>query len=334
MGDEMKIAQIGTGYWGRNHARVWRELKDEGVVDDIILCDINEDAVKPLAEDLKLEYLTSPEEILENYDIDAVDIVAPTSRHYDLAKKFLMVGKDVFVEKPLTLTSKQSEELIQIAEDKKLILMPGHVFRYHPALQELKKKISRGELGEIRYLNTIRSGLRIPRNDMGVLLALGIHDVDIYSYLLDREYPDEVYCSVQYNIMPKIEDIAYLLLKYGNINGYIFESWLTPIGNKIRELHVIGESEAVRINYLKPDILEIYNSGVFVGEEKKYILQNEGMRTETVPYKEPLKEELKDFINSIQKRRQPISDMYHGMKAIKIIEYAIESSKNGKPITL
>ncbi len=325
----MKVAQIGTGYWGRNHARVWKELKDEGIIEDIILVDINESAVGPLARNFGLEYLTSVDDIPSN--IDAVDIVAPTPLHFPLSKRFLEAGKNVFVEKPMTANSDEGEELVNLAESSGRILMPGHLFRYHPALNHMKKMISDGRLGRIFYLKTVRSALRVPRKDMGVLLALAIHDVDTYSYLLNRD-PESVLCSIQENFWKGVEDVAQMVMDYGGISGYIFESWLSPVGNKIREIYGAGEQMSARIDYLKPDIVEIYDSGI-IPVNGEFSVENEGMRTITIPYKEPLKEELKDFIASAEKGRQPVADMYSGLKAVKIIEKAMESARAERKIS-
>ncbi len=324
----MKIAQIGTGYWGRNHARVWKELKEEGFVDEVILVDIKESAVKPIAENFSLPYLTSIEDIPK--DIDAVDIVAPTPLHFELSKRFLYEGKAVLVEKPMTSTSDESRELIEIAEKNGVVLMPGHLFRYHPALNSLKKMVSDGRFGKIFYLKTVRSALRIPRKDMGVLLALGIHDVDVYSYLLEKE-PKSILCSVQENFWNGIDDVAQITIRYDDEFGYIFESWLSPVGNKIREIQVIGAQMSARIDYLKPDVIEIYDSNI-IEENGDFRVENEGMRSITLPYKEPLKEELRDFINSVKTGKKPEADMYAGLRAVEIIEKAMESAKEGREI--
>jgi UDP-N-acetylglucosamine 3-dehydrogenase len=326
----MKIAQIGTGYWGRNHARVWKELKTDGIIEDVILVDINEKAVKPLAENLGLEYLTSPEDIPE--DVDAIDIVAPTPLHFPLSKKFMEKGKHILVEKPMTSNSKEGKELVRLAEETGLILMPGHLFRYHPALNEMKKMVSTGRFGRVFYLKTIRSALRVPRKDMGVLLALAIHDVDIYSYILKKD-PKSILCSYQSNFWEGIDDVAQINLDYGGTWGYIFESWLSPVGTKIREIQVVGDQMSARIDYLKPDIVEIYDSGL-IPENGEYHVENEGNRVITIPYKEPLRAELEDFIKSIESHKQPVADMYSGLKAVEIIENAMESAKKGERIHL
>ncbi len=325
----MKIAQIGTGYWGRNHARVWKELKDEEIIEEIILVDIRENAVKPLAENFGLRYLTSIDDIPS--DIDAVDIVAPTSLHFSLSKRFLEDGKHVLVEKPMTENSGEGRDIVKIAEKSGRILMPGHLFRYHPALNYMKKMIYDKRFGRIFYLKTVRSALRAPRKDMGVLLALAIHDVDIYSYLLKKS-PKSIMCTTQENFWKGIEDVAQMVIDYEGVSGYIFESWLSPVGNKIREIHVAGEQMSAKIDYLKPDIIEIYDSGI-VPQNGEFLMENEGMRTVTVPYKEPLKEELKDFVNSAKTGKQPLTDMYSGLRAVEIIEKAMKSAETGRKVS-
>ena len=325
----MKIAQIGTGYWGKNHARVWKEMKDDGEIDDVILVDINEAAVSSLAKNLGLEYMTDPEKV---EGVDAVDIVAPTPLHFPLSMKFMEKGMDVFVEKPMTATSKESSELVSFAEKNGRILMPGHLFRYHPALNYIRGMVQRGEFGRIFYMKTTRSALRVPRKDMGVLLALAIHDVDTYSYVLERK-ADSVLCSIEENIWEGVEDVAHLRMEYGDVTGYIFESWLSPIGNKVREFQITGEGMSARIDYLKPDIIEIYESGLN-DEGGDFTLRNEGMRTVTIPYKEPLKEELRDFVSSVESRKMPVADMYSGMRAVELIEKAMKSARSGRKIDL
>ena len=326
----MKIAQIGTGYWGRNHARVWKEMKEEGIIDDIILVDVKESAVKPIADNFSLSYLTSTDDLPS--DIDAVDIVAPTPLHFPLSKRFLEEGKHVFVEKPMTATSKEGEELIKIAEKAGNILMPGHLFRYHPALNRMREMISSGRFGRIFYMKTVRSAMRVPRKDMGVLLALAIHDVDTYMYVLGKK-PDSVLCDASGQFWEGIEDVASLTLKYGETTGYIFESWLSPVANKIREIYVTGENMSARVDYLKPDVIELYDSSI-TRTNGDWILENEGMRSITVPYKEPLKEELLDFVRSCETGKTPEANMYAGLEAVRIIESAMESASTGKRVYL
>ncbi len=325
----MKVALIGTGYWGRNHAKVWRELRDEKLIDDIVLCDINEDVVKPLAKDFGFDYTTDPRSVMNREDIDAVDIASSTPTHYTLAKNAMQHGKHVLVEKPMAENSEECRELISIAEKEDRILMVGHIFRYHPALRELKDMIVRGELGEIVSMHTRRLSLRYPRKDMGVLLALAIHDVDIYAYLLD-ENPKEIFTITTSNYIPGIEEEALVVMRFSKATGYIKESWNYPLGKKIREIIVVGTESAVRIDYLKPDELVIYDSAIL----KDGGIKNEGEFIKRVPYIEPLKAELLDFVESVKNHRKPVADMYVGLRAVEIIEKAMESAEKGTTVRM
>ncbi len=325
----MKVALIGTGYWGRNHAKVWRELRDEKYIDEVMLCDINEDVVKPLAKDFGFDYTTDPRDVMKREDIDAVDIASSTPTHYTLAKNAMQHGKHVLVEKPMAENSEECRELISIAEKEDKILMVGHIFRYHPALRELKKMIARGELGDIVSMHTRRLSLRYPRKDMGVLLALAIHDVDVYAYLLD-ENPKEIFTVTTSNYIPGIEEEALIVMRFSKATGYIKESWNYPLGKKIREIIVVGTESAVRIDYLKPDELVIYDSAIL----KDGGIKNEGEFVKRVPYIEPLKAELLDFVESVKNHRKPVADMYVGLRAVEMIEKAMESAEKGSTVRM
>jgi len=322
----MRIAVIGTGYWGRNHVKVWRELKDKGIIEDAVLCDIREDVVKPLARDFGFSYTTDPEKIMKNESIDGIDIASSTPSHYPLAMDAMKNGKHVMVEKPMAENSERCEKLISVAEEEGKILMVGHIFRYHPALLELREMIMRGELGEIISMHTRRLSFRYPRKDMGVLLALAIHDVDIYSYLLNEE-PDEIMATTGSHFVSGIEEEAFIFMKFDETDGYIMESWNFPMEGKIRELVVVGSQSAARIDYLKPDEIVIYDAAV-VDEG----IKNEGKFIKRIDYVEPLKAELMDFVESIKNSRKPKADMYVGMNAVKMIEAAIKSAKEGRKI--
>ncbi|NPA75591.1 MAG: Gfo/Idh/MocA family oxidoreductase [Euryarchaeota archaeon] len=323
----MKIALIGTGYWGRNHAKVWKELKNEGKIDDVILCDISEDAVKPLAKDFGFEYSTDPRALMEREDIDAVDIASSTPSHYTLAKNAILHGKHVMVEKPMAERSEECKELIKIADVHKRVLMVGHIFRYHPALIALKKMIERGELGEIVSMQTRRLSLRYPRRDMGVLLALAIHDVDVYAYLLN-ENPDEILTVSSSNYVNGIEEDAHIFMNFSRALGHIHESWNYPLGKKIRELVVVGTESTARIDYLKPDEVIIYDAAILPNGSVK----NEGEFIKRVPYIEPLKAELLDFVESIEKNKTPVANGNVGLNAVRMIEVAIQSAENSRPM--
>ena len=156
----MKYGVIGTGYWGSNHARVAAELVDEGVLDDVVFCDVDEDRVAELASSYGVEYTTDYTE-LSSMGVDAVTIATPSPTHHELATHLLESDVDCLVEKPLALSSEDAWDMVKVADVENSVLGVGHIFRYHPALSDLKKRIDRGELGNIKYLNTTRFSFRV-----------------------------------------------------------------------------------------------------------------------------------------------------------------------------
>ena len=129
------IGVIGTGYWGKNHVRTYSELVSEGIIDEVKICDINEKRARELGNAFNIDYLTDYKELIRDPKIDAVSIVTPSPTHYQLAKEFMEAGKDVLVEKPMTMDSVEAEKLVQIGRDTGQILMVGHIFRHHPAVR-------------------------------------------------------------------------------------------------------------------------------------------------------------------------------------------------------
>ena len=320
----MKLAVIGTGYWGKNHVRALKELMDEGKLDELYICDVDEKRAKEMASNYGLQYFTNYKNLK---GMDGVVIATPSSTHYEISKYFLENGINVLVEKPMTMDSKKAEELIKIAEKNKNILMVGHIFRYHPAVVELKNRIMRGDFGKVYYIMSNRFSLRVPRPDMGVLFALGIHEVDLFTYLLNEEYPEAIFASIS-NYIGNHEEFAHIIAYFKNeIKGYAFESWITPVYGKRRELIIVGSRLSAFVDYLKPNEIKIFDSMIMNGS-----ISMEGEYTVPLEYKEPLKEELKDFIECIKSGKEPVANMYIGKRAVEMIEAAIKSSKEGRKI--
>lgn len=326
----MRVAVVGTGYWGRNHVRVWRELLDEGAIDDLVLFDIHRPTVERLSRDFGLPVAPDMDSIVHG-DADAVDIITPTATHAEMGIEVMRAGKDLFVEKPMAQTAEEARRMVAVAEETGRILMPGHIFRYHGALNALHRMIRRGDLGEVLQIHTHRTTLRIPRTDMGVLLALGIHDVDICAHLLG-EMPGTIYCETQENHVEGIEDTAFILLSFpGGTKAFIHESWTYPVGEKTRRLAVIGRRMSALIDYLRPTEIVIFDRRI--DETDGMALRDEGHRAEMVTYAEPLAEELRDFVRAVRTREPPASDMRVGLLSVEMIEAAARSVGEGRPVT-
>jgi UDP-2-acetamido-3-amino-2,3-dideoxy-glucuronate N-acetyltransferase len=219
--------------------------------------------------------------------------------------------------------------------------MVGHIFRHHSAVKELKKRVRRGDFGRIMNMFCNRLAFRVPRKDMGVLHALGIHEMDIFCYILGKKYPEEIYTHMEQHFFSGIEETAIIILKFeGDVTCYAYESWMAPAVGKKRDLIVIGDKMSARIDYLKPQELQIFDAAILpkkastTTSEPDFELEQEGSYTIPIEYKEPLKEELKHYITCVDEHTQPVSDMYAGKRAVEMVEVAFESAAAGKNIRL
>jgi UDP-2-acetamido-3-amino-2,3-dideoxy-glucuronate N-acetyltransferase len=310
----MNIAIVGLGVWGKNHLRVFNESNQ---INKIKLWDPNKKQSD--IQTYKSEFAKNYEEILNDEEIKAVSICSIASTHYSLAKSALEAGKHVFVEKPMTLSLKEAKELIVSAKKNKRLLIPGHIFRFDPAVEKLKEIWN--SLGNIRFLASSRIGLTTPRKDCGVIFDFATHDVDISCYLLGQ-MPKEVFAiSNKYNDNG-FEDVAFINLYFKKeITVNIAVSWLSP--KKIRELLVVGDKKSAKIDYMQPGLTifdkTIKPSADSFGTFK--LLKREG--NEFKPYiknEEPLKKELMHFVDCILNKKDPIIGGADALKTTKIIE--------------
>ncbi|AZH24766.1 Gfo/Idh/MocA family protein [Haloplanus aerogenes] len=326
----MKLGVIGTGYWGSNHARVAVELEEDGLIEEVIFCDLDEDRVTELASNYGVEFVTDYRELISR--VDAAVIATPSHTHRDIAITLLSNGVDCLVEKPLAIHSDTAWEIVETANQNNRTLAVGHIFRYHPALQAVKERIDRGELGHIKYLHTNRYSFRVPRESSGVLHQLAVHDVDIYRYLLGG-HPDRIFCATNSWIRDDIEETATLTLNYENTIGTINESWQVPVFGKKRELIVIGTERSAYIDYLKDTEFEIFDSRIR-REDGEYRAMEEGQTTHETRNAEPLREEVTDFLMAIENDRSPLASGQVGAEAISLLERAAESERTNSAVSV
>ena len=327
----MRVALVGSGYWGSNHARVLGELRKEGRISELIVCDTDPARAAEQAKRVGGIAETDPRRLVGR--VDAVDLCTPTPTHFPLAKMFLEGGADVFVEKPLAGTSKESAELVALAGRKGRILQVGHIFRYHAGVNEIRRRIQAGLLGRVHYMVSNRQSFREPRVDMGVLQALAVHEVDLFPYLLGVG-PERIYASLGSFHRPGIEEVAQLILDFpGGTKAYSFESWLSPLGARERKLTVVGSLQSVELDYLVPGQLRVSDSRL---EEKagKLVAVEDKPRMEAVPASEPLRVELEAFLDSHRTRGQPLADAACGHEAVRMIEAAFLSAREGRAVAL
>ena len=328
------VAVVGVGHWGKNHARAYKELCQEGVVDAVQICDANEARLVELSNALGIPGTSDYRRILGAPGIQAVSIATPSGTHYQVARTCLEAGKDVLVEKPLTMNVAEAEELVSIAGQNNRILMVGHVFRYHPAVQELRRRINQGELGKIQALMSNRETFGLPRKDMGVIYALGVHELDMFCYLMGVDYPKSLTAVTSRIHSQDIEETAMLALDFGAVKGYAFESWLAPGSGKRRDLLVVGSQVSARVDYLKPQELRLFDTRIVTENGVPASVEDKGERVISIPHIEPLKEELRQFISSVHSRQDPLANGLVGLRAVVMAEAALTSARTGKAIVV
>lgn len=330
------IGIIGLGYWGKNHIKNYKALLNEKKIDYLKVCDINEERAKEIGKLYNLNYTSNIQDLINDDQINAVVIITPSSSHYELSKLFLENEKDVFVEKPMTLKSEKAEELVQIAQNKNRILMVGHLFRYHPLIVDIKKRIDIGEFGEIEMILTYRFALGVPRKDMGVIFALAVHDLDLACYLLNKRIPKSILVDAGKFHQENVFEMANISLDFDSgTKAYMMESWNIPVYNKKRELVIIGTEKSALIDYLKPSEFVIFDTKIKkkkVGTEIFLEKEDNEIQKIMIDYKEPLNEEILHFISCIKNHEDPLTDGKVGYNAIKMCEKAIQSASQNKRI--
>ena len=327
----MDYAVVGTGYWGSNHARIGAELLDEGVIDSLVLCDADEERVADLADSYDVPYVTD-HTALASLDVDAVTVASPSQTHHDIGIALLDAGLDLLVEKPLALNADDAWALVDRADDAGRTLAVGHIFRTHPALEELKRRIDRGELGRLKYLNTTRFSFRVPRSTTGVLYSLAVHDVDVSNWLLD-DTPERCYCQLDRFIRPDIDETASITLQYDGATSVINESWQVPVYGKRRDVVVVGSEAVAYLDYLEDTVLEIYDARVAErnGELRGF---EEGHRRHEVETAEPLRVEVERFLAACRSGSEPAAPGHIGARTIDILERLEASDRRNEVVPL
>ncbi|MCW1296186.1 MAG: Gfo/Idh/MocA family oxidoreductase [Candidatus Parvarchaeota archaeon] len=328
----INVAVIGVGGMGRNHCRVYNELKDVNLV---AVSDINQKKVNEIAREYECNGYTNYMEMLKKEKIDAISICVPTRLHFKVTSDILKKYKPaILIEKPMTYNIEEAKKIINLAERKNVFLTVGHIERYNPAVQKVAEIIRNGILGRIFTISSKRVGLAPKRKiDCGVIMDLGVHDIDVMRYI-SRQEVKEVFCNAK-RIFTQFEDCAFLQMKFKNdILGIIEVNWLTP--TKIRELFITGEMGVLVVDYISQDIF-FYEKQVDVGAKnfKDFICKYEVVAKKILVKKEePLKLELENFVNSVNKLENPLVSAIDGLITVAIANYALKSNKNKKIVSV
>lgn len=316
------IGVIGLGYWGKN---IFRNLYEMGLVHTA--CDINPKVILKFRKEFPgILYTSDIKKILADSNIKAVSVATPAATHYEIAKKIILSGKDVFVEKPLALNSRQGQELLSLAEKKKKILMVGHILSYHPAVIKLKSLITSGKLGKIQYIYSNRLNIGKFRTEENILWSFAPHDISMILMLLNEE-PIKVSAFGQDSFGRGVYDTTVTELDFASgIKGHIFVSWLHPY--KDQKLVIVGSKAMVLFDDISEEKLFFYPHRIEWKNWDIPVACKADHEVIPVGRDEPLRLELIHFVNCIRQRRKPMTDAREGLKVLKILESA-ESSLAG-----
>lgn len=312
---EIKLAIIGCGKWGLNHIKTAHKILGNNLLS---VCDIDSSKAGQISEGIK--FTSEINDILNNDEINAVIISTSAETHFEIAKECLIAGKNVLVEKPITLLSKEACELVNIAKERGLKLMVGHVLLYHPAVINMKEKIDNGVIGKLQYIYSNRLNLGTIRSEENILWSFAPHDISIIQFLTDSK-PIYIGAKGAALVQENIEDTTLTYLKYpDNIHAHIFVSWLHPF--KEHRLVVIGDKGMLVFeDSLKNEKLKFYKKGFNLvnGSPEKFDSDYEVIN---YPDRAPLEEEQKHFFDCIINDRTPRTDGVHAKEVLEILETA------------
>lgn len=327
----LHIAQLGAGYWGPNLIRNFVQLDD---VTDFTVCDLDSvrlDKIKKQYPQIKVT--RSADEVMQNPAIDAVVVATPAASHYEIAKRVLLSGKHVMVEKPLAMNSKEANDLIALAKESQKILMVGHTFLFNTAVIKAKEYIDKGELGDIYYILSQRLNLGRVRHDVNAMWNLAPHDISIILYWLG-ETPSHISAKGLTFLQDGIEDVVFMDLDFPSGRAaHIHVSWLDP--SKTRKMVVVGSKKMLVYDDTSADAkIMIFDKGI----DKKHIIrdlpdiesfgqfqlmQRTGdIYIPKIDFREPLGLECKHFIECVKNGYLPLTSGENGLAVVDILEKA------------
>ena len=333
----INLGIIGYGYWGPNLVRNFHQNKNFKIVK---VADIRQERLDIVQRAYPLLDVTkNPGEIINDPAIHAIIVATPVFTHFHFAKAALAKGKHVMLEKPMTSTSREATELIDIALQKRLSLMVDHTFLYTGSVQKIKQLIDNDVIGKVSYLDSTRINLGLFQPDINVLWDLAPHDISILTHLVN-EKPYSINATGVSHTKNNLENIAYLTVNFES--GFIAHfncSWTSPV--KIRLMLIGGDKKMIVFNDMEPtEKIKIYDTGfnVKTDEDKQSILVDYRTGDIFIP-KTPITEALtlmaEDFAQSILYSKNPISDFSSGLSVIEILEASNESIKNkGKEVVI
>jgi UDP-N-acetylglucosamine 3-dehydrogenase len=312
---KLGVAVIGTGQWGKNHARVYKELSSTEL---IAVCDVNPERAKAMAAQHGVKAYSDSSRMLKDKSIEAVNVCTWSTILAKEALKALKAGKHVLVEKPMATNPQQAEKLVQTAQENGLHLSVGFLMRFIPGLQIIRESVENKKIGELVCATAKRVSQWPERiGDVGVVKDTAIHDIDVMRFI-SGEDPISVYAKMGSMRIQKFEDYAQIMLTYKDGKSAFIESnWLTPY--KTRSLTVTGSDAIMRLDYITQDL--------WIEQQKESVQPR-------YPFQEPLKAELQHFVDCILEKKKPLVSGEDGVRALKVATAAMQSSAKNRAIQL
>lgn len=325
-----RIAVIGSGYWGKNLVRNFYQI---GVLD--LICDRSEDLLANFSEQYPgVSTCLALSDVLKDENIDGVAIATPAETHYGLAKEALLGGKHVYVEKPLVLNENEGEALIELARERKRVLMVGHLLQYHAIFIKLKALALDGDLGRINYIYSNRLNLGKIRREENILWSFAPHDISMILSIAEDE-PETVQTMGGYYLHKNIADVTTTHLEFkSGLQAHIFVSWLHPF--KEQKLVVVGDRKMAVFNDTKPwaDKLWLYPHEIKWEHNMPVPARAEPEKVD-IPQEEPLRQECEHFLHCIATGQQPITDGREGLRVLRVLNASQRSlDLNGQSVRI
>ncbi len=321
--NNIHLAIVGAGRWGKNHVKTANGLLSP---EQITVCDFSE-ATKEVVAGINpdINFTTDFNSIINNKEINAVIIATPAETHFKIAKQVLEAGKNVLVEKPITLIPNEAEELLNLSLSLNLKLMVGHVLLFHPAVLKIKNGIEKGEIGKLQYIYSNRLNLGAIRSEENALWSFAPHDISVIQFLVG-DNPTDIQANGGAYVQAGIEDTTMTFLTYPkNVKAHIFVSWLHPF--KEQRMVIIGDKGMyVFEDSLKTEKLKFYKKGF---ENKDGVIEKFDANYEVIEFetKMPLAEEQAHFYESIINDTTPRTDGKHALEVLEILDKATEELK-------
>jgi len=319
---DLRVGLIGFGYWGPNLARNLGEIRGVTLAAVADRSSARREAAGARHPGTFL--FDDPVELIARPDIQAVVVATPVATHYELGLAALEAGKDVLIEKPLAATGAEAEMLVEVAQREARVLMVDHTYVYAGAVRKIAELIDRGELGEIRYYDSLRINLGLFQTDVSVIWDLAIHDVALLQFLLRRRFLS-VQATGGCHLGEGVESVAHLTLGLdGDAQAHVNVSWISPV--KLRQTIIVGDRKMLLYDDLEPDEkIKVYDRGVVFDEDRPALLRDYrigDMWAPRVDRREALAGVCAHFVDCVRRRARPLTGGAEGVESVRVLEAA------------